>query len=923
MGKDRRRRGEDAGFEHLDASRSDGDPFDLVDRQQRAAALARHFLGLGANATERELRDGLAAAADLAGAQRACLTLVGPDAEVIVSHEWPPAESWSSEEVPHDIRTAYPWAAMRVSRGQVVQISRGEDPARKTAAEIADLERRDVHSLLCLPLEVGGRIAGYLLFECTEGERSWSRAEILPLQLLGEIFGAAVHRQLAREAYRESEERLRALSQHPAELIAECDANGRMLYVNGSWESCLGWSPTEIIGRGALDFVHPDDHERVRRTLGRAISEEGAAEATVRALHKDGSARWFEAAGRAFHTAQGRLRLVVAGRDVTERQRIQSLLSRQRDLEALVSALSRRFVDLPPEEIDTAIQDGLAALGQRITADRSWLVSLDVREQRFLAAHEWRNEGVESALPAFDASAFGRFPWTERRIGAGHVVNFPDVSRLPPEAVAERQSLEERGVRSLLAIPLMSGESLVGLLCFEAMQSAIRESDESISLLRVMGDVFLSALARKRTEAALQESRQQLLQSQKMEAVGRLAGGIAHDFNNLLMVIGGCADTALRYTRQDDPRHEDLEEIRQASERAATLTRQLLAFSRRQSVTPRVVDLNAVVAGLEDLLRRVLGEDVELQTDFRARRSALRADPGQLEQVLVNLAVNARDAMPEGGTLCVRITTPTFLPGEIQALKLAKAPFYVSLAVSDTGLGMDETTRAHIFDPFFTTKDVGKGSGLGLAIVFGIVEQWGGAIRVESAPGLGARFELVLPGTVDALPGSRDLQDPAAEGGDETILVVEDESAVRRLVRRLLESAGYRVLEAQDGVQALEVARAHPQSLDLVLSDLVMPHMGGLELARRLRKLDPELRILFLSGYPRDHGSAEWRDFQDTRVLQKPFSADVLLSEIRQALDPPPAGVDDGAGQATEPAPVGGSGANGTRPAPPSGETAR
>jgi PAS domain S-box-containing protein len=388
---------------------------------------------------------------------------------------------------------------------------------------------------------------------------------------------------------------------------------------------------------------------------------------------------------------------------------------------------------------------------------------------------------------------------------------------------------------------------------------------------------------RKAAEAALGESREQLVQAQKMEAVGQLAGGVAHDFNNLLTAIRGFTDLLAAELPERDPRRAFVDEIQGAATRAASLTRQLLAFSRKQVLQPRVLDLNASVADMEKMLRRLIGEDVRFEIDLAPHPATVRADAGQVEQVLLNLAVNARDAMPEGGSLRIsaarerREGAPGGAghPGE-----------FAVLTVSDTGTGMDEATRARVFEPFFTTKGVGKGTGLGLSTVYGIVQQSGGFVEVESEPGSGTTFRVLLPAVdADAEPERATPVRPAdAASASETVLLAEDETAVRVLVRRVLDRAGYRVLEAESGPAALALLDAEPGPVHLLLTDVVMPGMSGPELAARITPRFPGMRVLYISGYTDEaivqHGVLH----PSVSFLEKPFTPEVLLRKVREVV---------------------------------------
>jgi PAS domain S-box-containing protein len=382
---------------------------------------------------------------------------------------------------------------------------------------------------------------------------------------------------------------------------------------------------------------------------------------------------------------------------------------------------------------------------------------------------------------------------------------------------------------------------------------------------------------------------QQLRQAQKMEAVGRLAGGVAHDFNNMLTIISGYSGLLLEHPSTVEPLRGYADEIRNASGRAASLTRQLLAFSRQQVLAPRVLELNAVVANIEKMLKRLIGEDIELVTVLGENLWPIKADPGQLEQVLLNLAVNARDAMPSGGVLSVATANVEMDSVAAQALFPLKPGPYVLMTFSDTGIGMDAQTQAHIFEPFFTTKETGKGTGLGLAMVYGIVKQSGGYIWVYSEVGKGATFKIYLPRSEDELDGSGPGRSRVeAQHGTETLLLVEDEDAVRSLVRNVLREKGYRVLEASGGEEALEFSELYAGRIDLLVTDVVMPQMNGRELARRLLNVRPQIKVLYISGYTEN---AVW--FQNGldssgAFLQKPFSPEALARKVREVLGDPP-----------------------------------
>ena len=440
----------------------------------------------------------------------------------------------------------------------------------------------------------------------------------------------------------------------------------------------------------------------------------------------------------------------------------------------------------------------------------------------------------------------------------------------------------EPAFTSQVAVPLLVGAVAVGGLTVLSREYR-KYSDEDTDLLETLAAKAAAAVDHERLAAEAQRAQERLLQSQKIEAIGKLAGGVAHDFNNILTVIDGRSRLMLRRLSPGDPLYRDTELIHESAQRAAALTRQLLAFSRRQVLKPEVVDLNVVVARMSALLERLIGEHIRFRLEPDVTATPVKADPTQLEQVVLNLVVNARDAMPEGGRLTLRTETVT-LPADNHDTGPALDPgTYVLLTVTDTGCGMDAEVRARIFEPFFTTKEVGTGTGLGLSTVYGIVEQSGGSIVVDSEPGQGSAFRVYLPRVIGAV--AADMPDgEAAEppNGSETVLLVEDDPDVRSLARELLEDSGFTVLEAAHGREALARCEAHRGRLDLVISDVVMPEMSGHELVARLRKRRPGTKILLMSGYAEAARSP--RDPAIT-LLRKPFTPDALTRIVRGVLD--------------------------------------
>jgi len=668
-----------------------------------------------------------------------------------------------------------------------------------------------------------------------------------PVRALVMAFRDAAARDERTRTLQQSEARFRSIAEETPVPVWLEDAERNLVYENRTALEFVGRSFAEEKGTGWMETVHPDDLDRVRKHYLNTTREQRSVSFEFRMRRHDGAWRnllqiaipRFDDSGRLV----GFLGVDVDITDVTAKAaRAEAAEERYRLFVERSAEGIWRFemnpplpADLPPEEqLRRMTQDGV--LAECNLAMARMYGRNDPAE--LLGAHLSDLMDPEHARNREFLLAF---------ISAGYQL-----------MDAESHEFDKAGR------PKVFLNNLVGII-------------EDGKLVRVWG------LQRDMTERAHLE--EEARQARKMETAGRLAGGIAHDFNNLLTAILGTSELLLQELDGQSPQYADVEEIKRAATRAASLTHQLLAFSRRQVLQPKVIDLNHLARGVETLLHRLIGEHIELSTRSAPDLWRVKADPGQLEQVIVNLCVNARDAMPRGGTLLVE-TTNIHLAASPEGPEAILPPGrYVLLSVTDDGVGMDTETQRHLFEPFFTTKEPGKGTGLGLATVYGIVKQSGGFIFVDSAPGSGSRFRIYLPqveGEADAA-ASPALASPT-EPVRGTILLVEDEESVRRLVRRVLGGAGYRILEAADGAEALAVAAAWRGEFDLVITDVIMPGMSGQELSARLREGTPALRILYVSGYTDDAILQHGQLLPNTGFLQKPFSPAALVQRVREVL---------------------------------------
>ena len=720
---------------------------------------------------------------------------------------------------------------------------------------------------------LGFPVVGFLLWTSGRLQRDYSRAH-----------QESVDAKQAEQTLSEREERARLIVDTALDALISIDEEGRIVDWNLQAERTFGWMREEAIGHPILAKIIPQHYREIeelglRRFLATGEAPQLNKLIEVMATRRDG--REFPAE-LTVSPARVRDRFVftVFLRDITERKQ------RERRL-GLQYAVTRVLSEA------TTIEAASPRLLQTFCNHLEWELgifwSVDQQAQALRLVEIWHGRGVGTA----EFAAASREHVVNPGVGLpgrvwaqGAPIWIPDVlndTNFPRAATAAKA-----GLRSAFAFPVRVGDTVLGVL--EFFSHDIRQPDED--LLQMVVDIGVKVgqfVERKRAEGALRDTEEQLRQSQKMEAIGRLAGGVAHDFNNLLTVITGYTQLLLNQLGPNDRMRYEIEEIKKAGSRAGALTGQLLAFSRRQAISPQALNLNTIVSNMEGMLRRLLGEDIiDLATVQAPDLGMIKADPSQLEQVVMNLAVNACDAMPQGGKLTIELANATVAPDATQRPGSVEPGSYVLLTMTDTGCGMSEETLSHLFEPFFTTKDKGKGTGLGLSTVYGIVKQNDGHISVESQAGQGSTFKIYFP-RVDAqeVKAEKGSEQHVGHKTGETILVIEDEPGVRSLVREMLKQRGYTVLEARDGINAQVVSKGHFGPIDLLLTDVVMPQKSGPEAAKELLSDRPDMKVLYMSGYP-DHPVFSHGPLDKGKLLlQKPFTPETLVLKVREILDMP------------------------------------
>jgi len=674
-------------------------------------------------------------------------------------------------------------------------------------------------------------------------------------------------RKRSEAARRASESRFKCLWESGIILIAISDTGDKIIEINDAGLELLGYARDELLAQPIYwDDLTPPESRRADETARAQLMSRGIASPWEKELiRKDGRRVSILAAAAILDDS---VRIVI-GVDLTERKRAEQNLQERMRVAALTADIA--LVLTHEDALERILQRCVGSLAEHLDIDfvRIWTIEAPNNVLVLQATAGGRGNQLQAPLGAHLGEA-----------EAGHVV------RTREPYLTNDMPLDSRGgdvsMAAFAGYPLLVDGELVGVVGLFSREPLSEVTGNGLGSL---ANTIAVGIQRNNVTRANVQLEAQLRQAQKMEAVGRLAGGVAHDFNNILSVILSSADFIGSDAKAGDSIRDDAHEIYKAAMRAAGLTRQLLMFSRQQVLAPKVLDLDEVLENMDKMLRRILGEDVEFAIRRNARLGRVRVDPSSIDQVIMNLVVNARDAMPTGGKLTIETTNVVLDESFVHQHPGANLGPHVMLTVSDTGTGMDQATQQRIFEPFFTTKQVGKGTGLGLSTVLGIVQQSQGVIRVDSEPGKGTTFNIYLPRVDDVLEADRANHPNSTLHGSETILLVEDEDQVRMAAQSLLERNGYQVIEMSSPGEALLYSETNPQPIDLLLTDVVMPQMSGPELARRLALTRPKMKVLCMSGYADDsivrHGVFE----SEIAFFQKPFTPDTLMRKVREVLD--------------------------------------
>ncbi|MCF8035052.1 MAG: PAS domain S-box protein [Desulfarculaceae bacterium] len=729
------------------------------------------------------------------------------------------------------------------------------------------------------------------------GELRWVRTSSRPVFVDGNVVGLqGTLSDITEQKHFEFDSREATLRQREAVRAAnvglwDWDLTTDKVRYSPEWKLQIGYKEHEISDEFEewRSRVHPDDLQstikRVQQSI-KDVSKDHHAEFRFR--HKNGSYIWVMTHGSIITDENGKpIRMLGSHVDISERKKYEHELRRRVDFEQTILHISSEMAGVSGEMFDQAINHALAVVGEFTKSDRAYLFEFSEKPDLARNTYEWCAEGVESQINNLQkVNLPEELPYFFKRIMNLETFMINDVSSLPLEGELDRQHFQSQGIKSLIVVPMETAGKLVGFLGFDSVTHYQKWDSKDEVLLKYFVETLNNIIERRRAEISRDEAESRLRQAQKMEAVGTLAGGIAHDFNNILAAIMGYAEIALDDIKEGKTNAREIESILEASNRAKRLVQRILTFSRRSDPEFKVLELNKEVVSASNLLQQTIPKMIKIRLDLSNKLDPVLGDPFQIEQILMNLATNARDAMPNGGTLSITTSQEAVKNQRCAICTELFSGNYEIITVTDTGEGMDQDTLSKIFDPFFTTKEVDKGTGLGLSTVFGVVNSHNGHITCSSEPGQGTTFRIYLPPTRSKRKGDGgDDLTGAIEGGRETILFVDDERNILDIGSRQLTGMGYRTITASNGEEALEIFKAKGDEIDLVILDLSMPGMGGHKCLQGLLSIAPNQKVIVATGYSRDGDIKETLSIGISALLFKPITKAELLKTVRMVLD--------------------------------------
>jgi PAS domain S-box-containing protein len=709
------------------------------------------------------------------------------------------------------------------------------------------------------------------------------------------VFEDITERKEARQKLQESEEKYRNLFETMAQGVVYQNAKGEIISANPKAHRILDYEQGQLIGKTlGYDQWEVVDEEKNKIPLKKlppmiALETGHKVEKVTLGVFNPEEEKYVwlivSSIPQFKNNEQQPSQVYTTFLDITDKKRAEKQLQYQSGLRKLLIDLSLTFINIPLKNVDAAINDSLARLGNFVDADRVYVFDYDFENNTCTNTYEWCAAGIEPQIDNLQAVPLEEIPnWVETH-SQGKNVYIPDVFDLPDQGL--RAILEEQDIKSLLTLPIIDEGDCLGFVGFDSVKEHHSYSRQDQQLLEVFAEMILNIQLRKKMEKEKSQLQKQLLQAQKLKSIGSLGGGIAHDYNNKLAVIQGRTEMAMQRIGRKNPAYPQLKAALETTKEASKLTRKILLFSRKQELFTERMNLNQTIQELQKVLNGIMNENIKLETGLAKDLAAIEADKDQLEQVIINLAINAQEAMPAGGTVTIKTDTIQLDESDIKTKPDLTPGTYVLMEIEDTGTGIDEDYLDRIFDPFFTTKGMAESKGMGLSVALGIIKRHNGRIEVDSQAGEGATFSIYLPAIIEEKVEKPEIEKEegiAYTGSGESILVVEDDEIVLRYLEDVLSENNYKIYKAENGAQARKIFEKEKENISLLLSDVIMPDINGIELAEELQKEKEDLKVILSSGYSDEKAGRRKIKNKGFQFLQKPYGIENLLEKIRNIL---------------------------------------